>query len=185
MAQSKLKGNSEWVQIKDLEWTASDKNDSPLEAAVVYESANSQLCGHAFRLDPLIRYLEESTAGPGVNQKTTCPLCNLPIELVCDRMTKILEDDKASKDKAPSGDNKIVTFKYRNHLYRLSVMRPGTDRLPIYYQFCLWAWQSIMEYCGEATAMTAQERIAHVLNMDLQSGMKVRGLHCCINIPSI
>ena len=168
-------------QIKGVEWTATDY-DSPLDTAIVYESSTaSAACGHAFRLDPLIDYLEKSTETAGGSKKATCPICGTYIELVCDGMVKTLSEKgdvisttTTTSEKTTSKEsNKIVTFKYRNHLYRLSVLRPTDEGRPFYYKLCLWAWQTVMEYCGESTKLTAQERIAQVLNMDLNIGMKV------------
>lgn len=161
--QLRTKGASPKKLTSGVEWAAST-NDPSLETAVVYESITSSQCGHAFQLDPLINYLEKSTDN---NKKTICPTCETAVELVCDGMAKVPESRAENKE-----GNKIVTFKYRNHIYRLSVSRPSTEGLPLPFLWGLWAWQSWMEYCGESTAITAQERIAQVLNMDLH-GMKV------------
>lgn len=139
---------------KKEDWIATDETP-PLETAVVYESESSAKCGCNLQMEPLVEYLENSA-------NKECPVCQIPIEVVCDGMAKPLGG-------AP---HKNVTFKYRKHLYNLSVMR-SSPNLAFPYSWCLWMWHTMLFYVGEDTSFTAQERIAHVLQMDLQGGMKV------------
>jgi len=165
------------------EWLVSEK-DSALETAVVYENETSNQCGHALHMVPLMDYLEKASG----SKKAACPVCQAPMEFICDGMVKTLQQEATSSGGKSEtinqsttaieadNNNKIVTFKYRNHLYRLAVMRGSSNVLPVpsfVNAWCLWMWKTVLHLMGENTTVTAQERISHVLRMDMHGGMRV------------
>lgn len=143
------------------EWAVTSET-SALETAVVYESESSTKCGHALPLAPLVDHLEK---------KTTCPVCQATIEVICDG-TINAKSELASNNSNKNNDE-VVTFKYRKHLFRLSVMKAPPDKLPFPFSLWFWMWHQFLTFSGENCAFTAQERIAEVLRMDLYGGMKV------------
>ncbi|CAB9501218.1 expressed unknown protein [Seminavis robusta] len=142
---------------------AAGKEDPLLETVVVYQNEGSSDCGHSFKMGPLIDYLHES-------KKSSCPECQGSIEMVCDGMVSSLVDKTSDKT---ISDNRLVKFKYRNHLYHLSVLRAPTDNLALPQSWFLWMWHTMLHFVGETTAVTAQERIAHVLRLDTSCGMRI------------
>ena len=143
--------NDDWVVAKD---------HSLLDTARLYESEASSKCGHALNLQPLMDYLEK---------KSSCPICQTTVEVVCDGMTS--NSKMEEKQQQPT---RIVAFKYRKHLYRLSVIDSQESSLAFPYSLCFWMWRRFLVIAGEDDTFTAQDRIAQVLRMDLHGGMRVR-----------
>lgn len=169
-----------------------DKDDAALETMIVYESETSKECGHAFKMIPFMDYLERG------HMKTLCPICQGPIEMVCDGMVSTLSaamSPGGSKEHATTTtansssmddstrDMPLVQFKHRNHTYQLSAMR-ATTSLHVPQSWFLWIWRAMLHFLGETTAVTAQERIATVLQLNMQNGMRVRQMPYPENIFS-
>lgn len=149
-------------------WTATSE-DALLETALVFENESSCKCGHSLKLAPLVEHLEK---------RATCPICNATVEVVCDGMVNTKEADK------------VVTFKYRKHLYRLSVVGDPYDKMQFPHSLGYWIWRQFLMLSGEEVSFTAQERIAQVLRMDLHGGMRVsrdnmNGWHGLFFRPSV
>ena len=151
-------------QLTKEEWTATADKESTLESAVVFEGESSKTCGHALHWAPLLEYLESCGS-----KRAVCPLCQAPIALVCDGAVATAISDDGNKN----GNTKIVTVKFRNHVYKLSLQRASNFGLPIPLAYCVWMWQSILYLMGEETSVTAQERIAQALRLDMEGHMKV------------
>jgi hypothetical protein len=158
-----------------------DKDDAALETVVVYQSETAKGCGHSFKMIPFMDYLERG------HMQTLCPICQGPIEMVCDGMVSTLSSsmsaDGGEKSTTATTDNNrcldsahdipLVKFKHRNHIYQLSVMR-ATTSLHMPQSWFIWIWHAMLHFVGETTTVTAQERIATVLRLNMRSGMRVR-----------
>lgn len=159
MASSQLMTKNE-----SLATTASEET-SGLESAVVFEGESLKTCGHTHKWVPLMDYLESCGS-----KKTLCPTCKAPIVLVCDGTAATMGHHDNSQDKQ---HKRMVTFKYRNHLYKLSVQRAHGGGFPVPLSYCIWLWRSMLQIMGENTSVTVQERISQALRMDMEGHMKV------------
>ena len=160
MASSQLTTEKESTATKITE-------ESPaLESAVVFEGESLTTCGHIHQWAPLMDYLESCGS-----KKTLCPTCKAPIVLVCDGTIATVTTSNSDNSK-DEDSNRIVTFKYRNHIYKLSVQR-ANGGLPFPVSYCIWLWRSMLQIMGENTSVTVQERISQALRMDMEGHMKV------------
>jgi hypothetical protein len=146
-----------------------DKDNAALETLVVYQSETSKECGHSFKMIPFMDYLERG------HLKSICPTCQGPIEMVCDGMVPCHDTTTTTTNSSldSTHDIPVVKFKHRNHMYQLAVMR-ATNSVHLPQTWFLWIWHAMLHFVGETTAITAQERIATVLQLDMQNGMRVR-----------
>lgn len=151
------------------EWLATAEVPA-LESAVVFESETSKTCGHALHLVPLMDYLESCGS-----KKTVCPVCQASVSFVCDgaEVANSATNDDDNNDDDDDKKAKTVTVKYRNHLYKFSLQRSPNLGLPLPLACCVWVWRSLLQLMGEDTSVTAQERIAHALRMDIEGHMKI------------
>jgi len=136
------------LQLSSLELLDNFPNENPLDVGVVFESASCDSCGHRFRLDTLVRYLDGTLNRASPHHE--CPECGRRISWVY--------DERISKQGGVHDDFSapVVLFKYNKQTFCLSVENKNNTR---------W-WQRIATF-------TAQERIAEVLGMNVKSGMKV------------
>jgi hypothetical protein len=175
------------MTMKDQASSWEVQGDTTDQVALVYDSFKfADKCGHAL---PLLRLVREvlcagSAAGSGTNTGSgsgrkplsssantnvtgICPICQTPIAYVTEVNKK---------------DEPTVVFKYSKQIYRLTVPvsaggavgagdRSSSDEQP-------W-WQMLLGGGNNnerirATTLTAQGRIAQVLGMSVDGGMKVR-----------
>jgi len=64
------------------EYMIATKSDHPLDIGIVFDSSGKNCCGHRFRLEPLVRYLDG--ADQGTHLQHQCPLCQKKIVRVYD-----------------------------------------------------------------------------------------------------
>ena len=96
--------------------------------------------------------------------------------MVCDGAVAaaIMSNGDIDNNKAPH-TNRMVTFKYRNHLYKISLQRTSESRgIPVPFSYYVWMWRSILQLMGEDTSVTVQERVSQALRMDMEGHMKVK-----------
>ena len=140
-----------------------------LESAVVFEGESLKTCGHVHKWGPLMDYLESSGS-----KKCLCPTCKAPIVLVCDGTVVAGSASNSHADNNAELAKRIVTFKYRNHLYKLALQRVSDSRgVPFPFSYYIWMWRSMLQLMGEDTSVTVQERVSQALRMDMEGHMKV------------
>ena len=153
---------------------AVDIDADPLQVAIVYDSLKNPVhCGHAVPLRRLVQrvLLVPVAAGsgssgnrisnPSGSSSSVCPICQTPIAYVTD----------SNKKEEPT-----VVFKFNKQVYRLTVPSSlsysdsSPDERP------QWRQQLLQLGSGHADTddtTTAQGRIAAVLHMSVDRGMKV------------
>ena len=147
---------------------ASTETES-LESAVVFEGESLKTCGHVHKWGPLMDYLESSGS-----KKCLCPTCKAPIVLVCDGIVAAGSVSSSDTNNYADLTRRFVTFKYRNHLYKLALLRVSDSRgVPFPFSYYIWMWRSMLQLMGEDTSVTVQERVSQALRMDMEGHMKV------------
>lgn len=157
-------------QVKtEKESVTTTADTEPLESAVVFEGESSKKCGHVHKWVPLMDYLESCGS-----KKTLCPTCQTPIVLVCDGSVAAATTSNGDTDKSAEQAKRVVTFKYRNHLYKLALQRvSNSGGVPFPLSYYIWMWRSMLQLMGEDTSVTVQERVSQALRMDMEGHMKV------------
>mmetsp|Transcript_8828 Transcript_8828/g.12510 ORF Transcript_8828/g.12510 Transcript_8828/m.12510 type:complete len:257 (-) Transcript_8828:134-904(-) len=135
------------LQPSSLELLDTFANENPLDVGAVFESASCDSCGHRYRLDTLVRYLDGTLNRASPHHE--CPECGRRISWVYDEV--IAKHGGVHYASSAS----VVLFKYNKQIFCLTVENKTTR----------W-WQ-------RSPTFTAQERMAEVLGMNVKSGMKV------------
>ena len=116
--------------------------------------------------DPLIRSLES-------RERTTCPICDEPIALVCDGLVAQSLSPDGGIQEDDDMKNKIITFKYGKQVYRLSIeQNPPSENMNVIGWALTFLWP-FASGGGNQQVTTAQQRMAKALGMNVERGIKI------------
>lgn len=134
---------------KHEDWLASDYDD-PLETAILYKQVqdNPEGCGHAVKWNLAMKHLLEQ-------RESTCPICTQPIAMIVDGGV------------ASSPLTAVTTFKYGKQVFRLSC---DNSAQPKSIPTMAWMIKFLM---GTNHSVTAQERMAQAMGMNVDKGFKI------------
>ena len=113
-------------------------------------------------------------------ERTTCPICNAPIMMVCDGLVgaqSTIDGGAIQKVDQDDAKNNIITFKYGKQVYRLS-MHPqknssNNDQTNIIGWAMNFLWPFAQGDNGNKNSSTAQHRIAEAFGMNFERGIKI------------